>query len=81
MYTGDSITNAFWTQTATKDEYFATSGSSGTGLATYALCANSTVLSVTATASSQISCTIRRVNNNSIANIATCQAGEKRVGG
>lgn len=39
MYTGDSITNAFWTQTATKDEYFATSGSSGTSLTAYALCA------------------------------------------
>jgi len=24
-------------------------------------------------------CTIRRVNNNSLANIATCQVGEKRV--
>lgn len=38
MYTGDSITNAFWTQTATKDEYFATSGSSGTSLTAYAIC-------------------------------------------
>lgn len=38
MYTGDSITNDFWTWTATKDEYFATSGSSGTSLTAYALC-------------------------------------------
>lgn len=42
MYTGNSITNAFWTRTATKDEYFATSGSSGTSLTAYALCASST---------------------------------------
>lgn len=39
MYTGDSITNAFWTRIALKDEYFATSGSSGTSLTNYALCA------------------------------------------
>ncbi len=42
MYTGNSITNAFWTRTATKDEYFATSGSSGTSLTVYALCASNT---------------------------------------
>lgn len=45
MYTGDSITNAFWTHTATKDEYFATSGSSGTSLTTYALCASASATS------------------------------------
>lgn len=39
MYTGDSITNAFWTEIALKDQYFATSGSSGTSLTAYALCA------------------------------------------
>lgn len=39
LYRGDSTTNSFWTHTATQDEYFATSGSSGTTLTAYAVCA------------------------------------------
>lgn len=41
MYTGDSVTNSFWTHLALQDEYFATPGSSGTSLTAYALCADS----------------------------------------
>ena len=42
LFAGDSVVNSFWTHLALQDEYFATSGSSGTTLTAYALCAEST---------------------------------------
>lgn len=75
MYTGNSITNSFWTHTSTQDEYFATSGSSGTTLVPYALCASSTPTNTAPQA-----CTVRSTDGTTTA-IATCQTNEVLTGG
>jgi hypothetical protein len=74
MYTGDSITNSFWTHIALQDEYFATSGSSGTSLTTYAICAP-----VSATVSPSGGALTHRSTTGGNTAIATCQTGEMLV--